>query len=150
MTGLTFSRPRLLVVAAILSLTALALASAVWASSPRSGALSVTKECSGYNGLAGSFCTITSSSLAAIPVGSRINYLQPADLFTPSGSDVVLDTPRPGNNTAFGNCSLYLGQCTFWGGTGLFTFFHAGVVVTYDSATGLWHWEGTYSFSPHD
>ena len=83
MTGLTRSRPRLLVVAAILSLTALALASSVWA---------------------GSFCTITSSSLAAIPVGSRIIYLQPADLFTPAGSDVVLDTPGPGNNTAFGNC----------------------------------------------
>ncbi|MGZ4391588.1 MAG: hypothetical protein ACXVRK_05635, partial [Gaiellaceae bacterium] len=105
MNGLTRFHPRLLVVAAILSLTALALASSVWASSPRSGALSVTKECSGYTGFAGSFCTITSSSLAAIPVGSRINYLQPADLFTPAGSDVVLDTPGPGNNEAFGNCS---------------------------------------------
>jgi hypothetical protein len=138
------------VVAAILSLTAFALASSAWASSPRSGALSVTKECSGYNGLAGSFSTITSSSLAAIPVGSRINYLQPTALFTTTGSDVVLDPPGPGNNKAFGNCSLYVGQCTFWGGTGLFTSFHAGVVVTNDSATGLWHWEGTYSFSPHE
>jgi hypothetical protein len=109
----------------------------------------VTKECSGYTGSAGSFCTITSSNLAAIEVGSRINYLQPADLFTPAGSDVVLDTPGPGNNKAFGNCSLGLGQCTFWGGTGLFTWFHASVVVTVDS-TGLWHWEGTYSFSPRD
>jgi hypothetical protein len=149
MTGLTRSRTRLLVIAAtILSLTAVALASAAWASFPRSGALVVTKECSGFTGLAGSFCTITSSNLPAIEVGSRITYLQPAALVTP-GSDVVLDTPGPGNNKAFGNCSLSVGHCTFWGGTGLFTWFHASVVVSVD-ATGLWHWEGTYSFSPRD
>jgi hypothetical protein len=150
MTGLTRSRTRRLVVAAaILSLTALALASAVGASSPRSGALAVTKGCSGYTGLAGSFCTITSSNLAAIQVGSRINYLQPAELFTPAGSDVVLDPPGPGNNIAFGNCSLGLGLCTFWGGTGRFTWFHANVNVSY--LGGLdWAWSGTYSFSPDD
>ncbi len=150
MTGLTRSRTRRLAVAAtILSLTALALASAVGASSPRSGALVVTKECSGYTGLAGSFCTITSSNLAAIEVGWRINYLQPADLFTPAGSDVVLDTPGPGNNAAFGNCSLGLGLCIFWGGTGKFTWFHANVDVSYLGGPD-WEWNGTYSFSPDD
>jgi hypothetical protein len=151
MSGFTRSSTRLLVVAAtILSVAALVLAETVSASSPRTGALHVTKECSGYTGLAGSFCTITSSNLGAIEVGSRILYLQPADLFTPAGSDVVLDPPGPANNAAFGNCSLNLGECTFWGGTGKFTWFHADVVVTLDSATGLWHWEGTYSFSPSD
>jgi hypothetical protein len=149
MTGFTRSRPRLLVVAAILSLTTLAFASAASASSPRSGALVVTKECSGYSGFAGSFCTITSSNLAAIEIGSRINYLQPADLFTPAGSDVVLDPPGPGNNRAFGNCSLGLGLCTFWGGTGLFTWFHANVDVSYLGGPD-WAWNGTYSFSPDD
>ena len=59
--------------------------------SPRSGDLHVTKECSGYTGGAGSFCMITSSNVKAIEVGSRILYLQPDQLFTPSGSDVVLD-----------------------------------------------------------
>ena len=48
------------------------------AASPRSGDLHVTKECSGYTGGAGSFCTITSSNLRAIEVGSRILYLQPS------------------------------------------------------------------------
>ena len=51
----------------------------------------MTKECSGYTGGAGSFCTITSSNLNSIEVDSRILYLQPELLFTPSGSDVVLD-----------------------------------------------------------
>ena len=70
--------------------------------SPRSGDLHVTKECSGYTGGAGSFCKITSSNVKAIEVDSRILYLQPGQLFTPVGSDVVLDLPGPGNNTAFG------------------------------------------------
>ena len=81
----------------------------------RSGDLHVTKECSGYTGGAGSFCTITSSNVKAIEVGSKILYLQPDRLFTPSGSDVVLNPPGPGNNTALGNCSVALGVCTFLG-----------------------------------
>ena len=116
--------------------------------SPRSGDLHVTKECSGYTGGAGSFCTITSSNVKAIEVGSRILYLQPDQLFTPLGSDVVLDPPGPGNNTAFGHCSLALGVCTFSGGTGKFTWFHARVDVTHSPDFSLWFWEGTYSFNP--
>jgi hypothetical protein len=92
---------------------------------------------------------ITSSNLAAIEVGSKINYLQPGSLFTAAGSDVVLDTPGPGNNAAFGNCSLAVGQCTFWGGTGKFTWFHASVAVSYLSGRN-WAWDGTFSFSPSD
>jgi hypothetical protein len=41
------------------------------------------------------------------------------------------------------------GVATFSGGTGKFTGFQARVDVSADS-TGLWHWEGTYSFSPSD
>ena len=120
--------------------------------SPRIGDLHVAKECSGYNGGPGSFCTITSSNVQAIEVDSRILYLQPDKLFTPSGSDVVLDPPGPGNNTAFGHCSLVLRVCTFSGGTGKFTWFNATVRVsppTPDDPDN-WHWEGTYSFSPRD
>ena len=39
-------------------------------------ALHVTKECTQYLGKAGQFCTITSSNLEAIPVGSRVIYEQ--------------------------------------------------------------------------
>lgn len=54
----------------------------------------------------------------------------------------------------FGTC--FLGgnpmHCEFSGGTGMFTWFHASVVVTVtDPGTTkeLWHWAGTYSFTPH-
>lgn len=113
--------------------------------SPRSGDLHVTKECSGFTGDAGSFCTITASNVQAIEVGSKILYLQPDQIETPSGSDVVLDPPGPGNNKAFGNCALGIGVCTFSGGTGKFTGFQASVDVSY--LGGLdWAWDGTYSF----
>ena len=125
-------------------------AASILPSSQRSGNLLVSKECSGYTGGVGSFCTITSSNLRAIEVGSRIVYLQPAALFTPSGSDVVFDLPGPGNNQAFGHCSLApsVRQCTFSGGTGKFTWFDATVAVSFDSTTRLWHWDGSYSFTP--
>ena len=117
--------------------------------SPRSGDLRVTKECSGYTGGAGSFCAITSSNVKAIEVDSRIIYLQPDQVVTPVGSDVVLDPPGPGNNKAFGHCSLALGVCTFSGGTGKFTHFNATVQVSYLGGFD-WGWDGTYSFSPQD
>jgi hypothetical protein len=117
--------------------------------SPRSGDLVVTKECSGFVNDP-PYCTIKSSNLAAIPKDSRIVYLDPAGLGTAAGGAVVLDPPQPGNNKAYGTC--FLGgdpmRCEFSGGTGKFTWFHASVVVTVDS-DGLWHWAGTYSFTPH-
>ena len=118
--------------------------------SPRSGDLHATKVCpsSTFTGEPGSYCTITSSNVQAIEVDSRIVYLQPDQLGTPLGSDVVLDTPGPGNNKAFGKCSLALGVCTFSGGTGKFTGFHASVAVSANDDFSLWYWNGTYSFSP--
>jgi hypothetical protein len=127
-----------------------ALASADRAgNSPRSGALHVTKECSQYNGAAGAFCTITSSTLKAIDGGSRVIYAQPpgaAGLDT----DIVLDT-GPGNS-AFGHVTLSFasmsGVVTLSGGTGQFRGFHAHVIVTFSPVTNLWYWDGTYSFDP--
>ena len=119
------------------------------AASPRSGDVHATKECSGFTGEAGSFCRITSSTLKAIEVDSRIVYLQPDQVGTSVGSDVVLDLPGPGNNKAFGHCSLAVGVCTFSGGTGKFNGFSASVRVSY--LGGLdWAWDGTYSFNLRD
>jgi hypothetical protein len=121
-------------------------------SSPRSGDLHVTKECSEYMGAAGSFCTITSSNLKQIEVGTKVIYAS-APGATSLDSDVVLDPPGPGNNTAFGHCHLDfatgLGLCTFSGGTGKFTRFEASADVSSAGAPN-WVWEGTYSFSPRD
>ncbi len=118
------------------------------ASSPRSGALHVTKECSAYTGLAGSFCTITSSSLRQIPVGSKVIYAEAASA-TSLDTDVILDPPGSGNSVAFGHCTLDFstaeGVCTFSGGTGKFKHFQASVAVSYLSGPN-WAWNGTYSF----
>jgi len=123
--------------------------------SPRSGDLHVTKDCSEYTLQAASFCTITSSNVKAIEVGSRVVYASAAGA-TSLDSDVVLDTPGPGNNTAFGHCHLEfatgLGLCTFSGGTGKFTWFDATAHVSYlgKPTVYTWAWDGTYSFNPHD
>jgi hypothetical protein len=141
--------------ATILSLAGLALApsvsaSAASASSSRHGDLHVTKECSQYTGLADSFCTITSSNLPAIAVGSRVVYLEAAGT-TAVDSDVVL-VVGPGDY-ALGHVVLsrvtHLGVITFSGGTGRFTWFHAHVNVKPDPSIAYgWFWNGDYRFSP--
>lgn len=126
----------------------------VSASFPRSGDLHVKKTCPTYTGAAGDFCTITASNVTEIEVGSRVVYAQAADFSALSlDSDVVIDLPGPGNNTAFGHCQVDLasaiGHCTFSGGTGKFTQFHG-------TAKGAllggpdWAWDGTYSFDPRE
>ena len=83
---------------------------------------------------AGSFCTITSSNLSRILVGSTIVYDQAAGI--PAGmldSNVVLDAGN--GNRAVGRCTLDfstgLGLCTFSDGTGRFAGFQARVEVSY-------------------
>lgn len=122
------------------------------ASFPRSGALHVTKECSQFTRLAGGFCTITSSSLEQIEVGTRVIYAI-ASGPTVLDSDVILDPPGPGNNLAFGHVVLDLvarqGVVTISGGTGKFRWLQASVVVSHLGGPN-WAWDGTYTFDPHD
>ena len=118
--------------------------------SDRSGTLEVYKECSEYTGSAGSFCTIKSSNLDEIKPGSKVLYLQPAAL----ASNVILDPPGPGNDKAFGRCSLNKagnGKCVFTRGTGVFTGFHADLRVAHlgdPSASPFYYWQGPYRFEP--
>lgn len=122
------------------------------ASFPRSGDLHLTKECPEYTGLAGSFCTITASNLKEIEVGSRVIYASAAGA-TEVDSDVVIDPPGPGNNTAFGHVHLdrvtRTGVLTLSGGTGKFTRFQASVDISF-VVRPIWHLDGTYSFDPRD
>lgn len=117
---------------------------------PRTGDLNITKECSEFTAQAGSFCTITSSNLKTIPIGSRVIYTSAAGA-TSLDTDIVLYT-GPGNS-AFGHVFLNLatgtGTVTLDGGTGQFRHFHASAVVSYTSGDN-WAWDGTYSFSPDD
>jgi hypothetical protein len=112
-------------------------------------ALHVTKDCSGYKGVAGNFCTIRSSNVKALKVGSKIFYLQ-ACCKTELNSDTAIYA-GPGNIAA-GHCLLHfatgVGLCTISDGTGTLAGFHARVRVTADSSIpDLWHWDGTYSFN---
>lgn len=157
MSGITRSPKRLLLVAAailaaaavVLLLSASTFGKAA-APASRSQALHLTKECSQYTGKPNSFCTINSSNLAAIKVGSRIVVLQAIGTST-LDSDVIL-VVGPGNY-ATGHCKLPLpagpGLCTLSGGKGSFAGFHAQAAVTPDSniAHG-WYLDGTYRFDP--
>jgi hypothetical protein len=144
---------KLLVLAAVTASLATGVGAANAAASPRSGELHMSKDCSTYTGLAGQHCTITSSSLRALGPGARIVYASPADFGTMTLDTDITITTRPGN-TAFGHCTLDLatasGLCSLSGGTGKFTWLQADVVVSYDSDTQLWNWDGTFAFTPHD
>jgi len=144
-------RSLLVVAAAVLSLAALAPAVAA---TPRSGDIHITKECSEFQGAAGEHCTITTSNVPAIPVGTQVIYLSAlAAPYTTLDTNIVLDPPGPGNNRAFGHVHLDLGTgsglVTFSGGTGVFTWFHGSADVWYLGGVD-WGWGGTYSFAPAD
>ena len=111
-------------------------------------AFHATKDCSGVKGVAGNFCTIRSSNVKALPVGSKIFYLQPGVKYGLNSDTAIYAGP---GNIAAGHCLLRfrtgLGLCTFSDGTGTLAGFHARVRVTADSSIpALWHWNGTYSF----
>ena len=108
-----------------------------------------TKDCSGFTGLVGAFCTFRSSNVKAVKVGSRIFYLQLAGK-TALDSDIVVYV-GPGT-VATGHCLLRfktgVGLCTISDGTGTLAGFHARVRVSADSSIPkLWHWDGTYGFN---
>jgi len=117
----------------------------------RSGALHVTKECSSYHGLAGEFCTITSSNIPAIKPGMKVFYASAVDPTTGVlDSNLVLD--GPGHNAAFGHvvldASTFTGVVTFSGGTGRFTHFHAGPLAVACPSFPACSWDGAYGFTP--
>lgn len=135
---------------AALAFSLSARAASVSASSEQNGQLHVTKECSQYTGADGSFCTITSSNLAAIKVGSKVYYDQAGN--TPTGgmdSNAVLYVGI--GDWAVGRCTLdgsaNVGLCTFSDGAGRLTGFQARVNVSYTGGVN-YRWDGTYSFSP--
>src|SRR5947209_2580992 len=76
-------------------------------SSPRSGVLHATKACPDYHGNAGDFCSITSSNVDAIEVGSRIFYAK-ALAGGKLDSDLILVPPGSGTSVAFGHVTLDL------------------------------------------
>jgi len=135
-----------------LSVSAVRDANDADADSPRAGTFHAHKNCDQYSGLAGGFCTLTESTLKQIPDGTKVVYASAA---TPTAlsSDIMLVSPNPGNNVAFGHVELNrvtrTGTLTFSGGTGKFQHFSASVTILFLSPRN-WAWDGTYSFSPQD
>ena len=128
-------------------------------SSPRQGVLQATKACPDYHGNANDFCTITSSNLDMIEVGSLIYYASPL-VDGKLDSELMLVPPGNGNSVAFGHVTVDFttpspqGLVTFSGGTGKFKHFSATIVV---SALDVlhpdfvnWTWVGPYSFADRE
>jgi hypothetical protein len=141
----------LIVVAALAGALAVGGQARTGASSSRTRALHVQKECtSTYFGHAGEFCTITSSNLGAIPVDARVFYFEDA---TANGLDSDLALHAGPGNVALGHVTLSFttatGVITFRGGSGAFRGFRARADVTYDQSADRWHWDGTYRFRGH-
>jgi hypothetical protein len=112
-------------------------------------AFHATKDCSGFTGLVGAYCTIRSSNVKALKVGSKIFYVQVAGK-TALDSDTVIYVKR--DSVATGHCLLRfatgVGLCTISDGTGTLAGFRLRVRVTASSSIPkLWHWDGTYSFN---
>jgi hypothetical protein len=133
---------------------------AAWSSdesASRRGEIHLTKECSVYTGMAGSYCTITKSNLSEIAVGSREFALRDADLVGGTlNSDGVLYV-RDGE-LALNHCAVnifvtagVMGSCTFSGGIGHLSGFRADVVVSVNKDNpNQADFDGTYSFSRRD
>jgi hypothetical protein len=149
-TRFAFASAILLLAAAAVTIALMSRAAQAGEGNERKGDLHVTKECSAYTGLAGSYCTITSSNIPEITVGTKVFYDQAAGI--PTGlldSNVVLDAGA--GDWAVGRCTLDLGTgrglCTFSDGVGPLAGFHARVDVSYSGGPN-YRWDGTYSFSP--
>jgi hypothetical protein len=97
-------------------------------------------------------CTIVSSDLAAIPVGTLITYTKIGDGSTLQKNATF--TTKDGSASGF--CDFnhdgkpLAAQCTFLSGTGALTGFHLVADVTLTGEQGspdaVWHWNGTYWF----
>jgi hypothetical protein len=120
---------------------------------PNTTPMHLVKDCGSFTGEIPSYCSISSSDYAPIPVGAKVNYLGPL-LINPHflSSDVVIDDAS--GSTATGFCMFDprptedRGLCTFWEGTGALTGFTAIFVVSIDAA-GQWHLDGeSYGTSP--
>ena len=135
---------RLLILSAGAMLALTSVASAESAMQP----LKISKECSQYTGETPSFCTITESSLAAIPVGTKILYYGPVTSSPLFGSSTAVIAVGNGDS-AVGYCVVYntasppLGTCAFHAGSGTLAGFQAIVKVTVDDKQ-IWHWDGGY------
>ena len=109
-----------------------ATAKATQAPSPTpapTGSFHLEKTCEGFE------CTVTKSSLSAIPIGTKISYSGP-------GMDSLTATITVEGGSATGTCNIanMPGTCTFTPGTGTLAKLPSKIVVT--QAGPIWMWDG--------
>jgi hypothetical protein len=122
------------------------------------GTFRVVKNCSSYQGQAGQFCTITSSTLNRLRPGSTITYTSGVGENGILITDIVVDGADDGNNVALGHCTVDLrfgtagygtGLCELTAGTGKFKGIHARADVSpllpFEDLN--FEWVGSYSLS---
>jgi hypothetical protein len=112
----------------------------------------LVKDCSAFNAEIPSYCEISSSDYAPIPVGAKVAYLGPLlDNQYFLSSNVLIDDAH--GNTATGYCIFDArpteerGFCSFWAGTGALDGFTAIFKVSID-ALGEWHLDGEHYGNP--
>ena len=108
---------------------------------------SAAPACSEYTGEAGSFCTITSSNAAAIPVGSKVVYAKAVTADGGLDTDIVIHTPN--GDTVYGHVTLdgatETGKVTLAGGTGRLVN-AAGALAVAPLDKPNYSWDGPYSY----
>lgn len=141
---LVVSASVLAIAASVLAVTASAQSGS--GPSHRTRPFHLTKECSEYEFGIGSYCTVTSANVPAIPAGARVFYAQAPGPET-LDADIILYAGR--GNTATGHCTVDNvtgnGACRLFGGTGTLDGFNARVDVTYLGGPN-YAWDGTYRF----
>ena len=116
------------------------------ADDPTMQPLALVKECSHMTLRSGDYCSITKSSLAAIPVGSKVIYFGPIMEVAMFSSVMVIDAGD--GDTTIGNCAVDIktnaGTCSFWAGSGTLQGFQALLTLTADPDGKQYHWDGSY------
>ena len=140
------------VVAPALAIFGLAVSASGVAAASTAIPLHLVKDCSTFDAVIPSYCTISGSNLAAIPVGAKVAYLGPVlDNVYFLSSNVLIDDAHGSTATGYcifdGRATEQRGICTFWAGTGSLKGFSAILDVSIDAA-GEWHLDGVYYGDP--
>lgn len=141
---------------AAIALSILAGPTSATAQEGQKGQIHIQKVCPSttFTGANGSYCSVTVSDQAALPISTKIYYNGlPA---VKEGEKAFLDSPVvlyvDTTDWAIGRCTVNLanaqGLCIVMDGVGQLAGFSARIDVRIDFATGVTYWDGTYSFSP--
>ena len=114
----------------------------------RDGTGHLTFDCTEYNGSPGSPCTITSSNIPEIPVGTVVYHIQAANI-VPNLLDTSVVYDAGDGNRATGHCLFDFvalsGLCQLTDGTGQLAGFEARFDMS-STAPPTFHADGPYLF----